>query len=514
MTPTSGQHQSSSIHSMRERNTSRGLLVPHTASNKKGDRLSRSSRTPLAPPSAVIPVEEPKRKKRKYHPELVPSGPELPSHRNNPVAPVPSRSKPRSQLGQQFTRAPETEWDDGIYVGANGHPLFTIPAVPADSEDTPKRNVSLSFAPSYRRNINQFETQTSTDYMRSWLPLIPQYCNIILSREAPPSHDSCSNCLRAPGIWRCQDCTSRRHLCSSCMRDRHGSNPFHRISFWTGTHYKDAWLRDVGLCIYLGHDGEPCPHNLVPAELLSTRQFSPSSIQRSHPPGSNLASYEFTDISMGFEDEDPDDPLVDMGHMPSELDGDPSIYDDYDLEQGPGLGLGNLEKGPEMRGTLPDHSRKNGRARSRAKLPAYDSLGNRILTFVHSNGIHGLGVRFCQCPETRSDDRHLHLLNAGFYPATQTNPSTVFTLSGLDYALIDNLECKTVLNAYSKKLRRLSDENDPGTVPVFLLKPVMLYNCQLISRHSPESLCRVTEDSKTISAPEDINHVWIWPSAT
>ncbi|KAI0286575.1 hypothetical protein BC826DRAFT_883512, partial [Russula brevipes] len=58
--------------------------------------------------------------------------------------------------------------------------------------------------------------------------------------------------------WRCRDCTSRRDLCAACMRDRHGSNPFHRISFWTGTHFQDAWFRDVGLCIYLGHDGEQC----------------------------------------------------------------------------------------------------------------------------------------------------------------------------------------------------------------------------------------------------------------
>jgi len=347
--------------------------------------------------------------------------------------------------------------------------------------------------------------------MHSWLPLIPQYCDIILAREAPPSRETCSNCSQARGIWRCRDCTSRRHLCTSCMRDRHGSNPFHRISFWTGTHYIDAWLRDVGLCIYLGHDGEPCPHNPVPAELLSTQQFSPSGSQRTQPPTSNLVSNEFTDLSMGYEDEDPDDPLVDMGSIP--LDGDPSIDDDYDYEF-PGPGLENLEMGPKVRHTPPDHSRNNGRARSQAKLPAYDCLGNRILTFVHSNGIHGLGVRFCQCPEIHSDDKHLHLLNAGFYPATQTNPSTVFTLSGLDYALIDNLECKTVPHAYSKKLRRLSDENDPGTVPVYLLNPVILYNCQLMVRHPLESLRRVTSDNKTILAPEDINHLWIWPSAT
>jgi hypothetical protein len=105
----------------------------------------------------------------------------------------------------------------------------------------------------------------------------------------------------------------------------------------------------------LGHDGEPCPHNPVSAELLLTQQFSPSSSQSSHPPASNSGLNEFTDISMGFEDEDPDNPPVDMGHMPQEPDGDPSICDNYDFELGPGLGLENLQMGPEMRGTQPDH---------------------------------------------------------------------------------------------------------------------------------------------------------------
>jgi hypothetical protein len=215
-------------------------------------------------------------------------------------------------------------------------------------------------------------------------------------------------------------------------------------------------------------------------------QFTPSNTQNTQPPVSNWALNELGPISMTFNDEDPsndpDDPLVAAAQMPSEYHGHPSDYHDNDYEGGPGLDLddpdGEMSPGPS--GLPTDQSWRNGKAKSQAKLPAYDCLGNRILTFVHSNGIHGLGVRFCQCPETHSDDRHLSLLNAGFYPATQTNPSTVFTISGLDYALIDNLECKTVLNAYSKKLRRLSDENDPGTVPVFLLTPVILYNCQLM----------------------------------
>lgn len=147
MTPTSGNRHPSSLHNVRKENATRGLLVPHTASNKKGDMLSQSSRTPIAPPSAVIPVEEPKRKKRKYHPELVDCGPELPSHPNIPVA-----SQPQFQRGQEFIQVPETEWDEGFYVGENNQPLFTTSAVPAESGDTPKRNVSLSLAHSYTTN--------------------------------------------------------------------------------------------------------------------------------------------------------------------------------------------------------------------------------------------------------------------------------------------------------------------------------------------------------------------------
>jgi hypothetical protein len=141
-----------SSHNVHDPNTGTGLLVPHTAYNKRGDKLSRSSRAPLAPPSNIIPVEEPKRKKRKYHPELVDSSPELPSHLPNPLAPIPSQSQPQSQQGQEYTQAPETEWDDGIYVGANNHPLFNISAVPPDSHDAPRRKVSFSLAHLYKQN--------------------------------------------------------------------------------------------------------------------------------------------------------------------------------------------------------------------------------------------------------------------------------------------------------------------------------------------------------------------------
>jgi len=151
-TLTREKQQSMSSPNVHEANMGAGLLIPHTAYNKKGEKLSSSSRTPLAPPFAVIPVEEPKRKKRKYHPELVNSGLELPLNPRDPLAPTPSQSQPQSRQGEEFPPAPETEWDDGIYIGVNNHPLFDISAVPADSDDLPGRKVRISITCLFRCN--------------------------------------------------------------------------------------------------------------------------------------------------------------------------------------------------------------------------------------------------------------------------------------------------------------------------------------------------------------------------
>jgi hypothetical protein len=126
------------------------------------------------------------------------------------------------------------------------------------------------------------------------------------------------------------------------MRNRHASDPFHRILFWTGTHYKDAWLRDVGLCIYLGHDGEPCPYNPVPDEPLLTNQYTSQANQNAES-----STFQIVDSSVPFQDdEDPDDPLVTLEH--TELDHDNTLSES-DPENIPKLILDNMarEIGPE-----------------------------------------------------------------------------------------------------------------------------------------------------------------------
>jgi hypothetical protein len=49
--------------------------------------------------------------------------------------------------------------------------------------------------------------------------------------------------------------------CTDCCRQQHAILPFHRIQQWTGEFFTPAWLRQVGVVIYLGHGGKPCPKN-------------------------------------------------------------------------------------------------------------------------------------------------------------------------------------------------------------------------------------------------------------
>ncbi|KAJ7159909.1 hypothetical protein C8R43DRAFT_830285, partial [Mycena crocata] len=71
----------------------------------------------------------------------------------------------------------------------------------------------------------------------------------------------------APAIFRCKDCFGDGLLCSTCCVDRHGCNPLHRIEVckWNGMHFEKTSLKDLGLCVQLGHRvGERClePHPL------------------------------------------------------------------------------------------------------------------------------------------------------------------------------------------------------------------------------------------------------------
>ena len=43
-----------------------------------------------------------------------------------------------------------------------------------------------------------------------------------------------------------------------CLRKDHRRTPFHRVAHWNGMYWNDSWLRQAGVIVFLGHNGERC----------------------------------------------------------------------------------------------------------------------------------------------------------------------------------------------------------------------------------------------------------------
>src|SRR3954466_13367528 len=111
--------------------------------------------------------------------------------------------------------------------------------------------------------------------MDEWFGRRDRYLHTILTGESPSNDGICSLCQADSGHWRCKDCLGSRSVCRGCCRETHHKLPFHRIEYWNGNHYEDDWLCNVGVVIYLGHGGDPCPIITPTALLPILEQSSP-----------------------------------------------------------------------------------------------------------------------------------------------------------------------------------------------------------------------------------------------
>lgn len=91
------------------------------------------------------------------------------------------------------------------------------------------------------------------------------------------------------------------------------------------------------------------------------------------------------------------------------------------------------------------------------------------LTVVDSAGIFVHLVKWCGCNGARDQDKHLQLLQHRLFPSTISKPQTAFTFNVLDEFLIDSLECKTSASSFYSKLKRLTNNSFPDTLPVCFL---------------------------------------------
>ena len=94
-----------------------------------------------------------------------------------------------------------------------------------------------------------------------------------------------------------------------------------------------------------------------------------------------------------------------------------------------------------------------------------ETTHSSTLVIVHSSGVFKHKIWWCQCPGLDCD-WHIQLLKAGLFPASIMRPSTAFTFEVLDHFLIDALECKTSAMSFFQKIRRLTDNAFPDSIPV------------------------------------------------
>jgi len=108
-----------------------------------------------------------------------------------------------------------------------------------------------------------------------------------------------------------------------------------------------------------------------------------------------------------------------------------------------------------------------------------DKFGDPVITVIDRSGVHEIKVRWCCC--LNAAERDMQLMAAGLFPATFRNPKTAFTFRVLEEFHLDNLECKTTPSQFFSRLRRLTSDEFPNTVPVGQAK--ISADSRLIGRH-------------------------------
>jgi hypothetical protein len=158
----------------------------------------------------------------------------------------------------------------------------------------------------------------------------------------------------------------------------------------------------VGVEIHLGHNGRPCPSNFGLDSVGSASRVGAGT-------GAGVGIDENADNEEDWDDE-VDEEMEDIGYG------------------------------------LP-------------KLPGQNSC-----VVVDKSGVHRIRIHPCTCSGCPPLD--LQYLDMGLFPATLRRIETAFTFKVLDDFRMDNLECKTAALKYYSKLKRLTSNCFPQSVPV------------------------------------------------
>jgi hypothetical protein len=139
--------------------------------------------------------------------------------------------------------------------------------------------------------------------------------------------------------------------------------------------------------------------------------------------------------------------------------------------------------------------------------PSDTQIGSgKVITFVHTNGFHHLPVYPCQCDQGPPLEEQL--LEMELYPATSTDPSTVFTLSLLNHFHLMRVDSHLSTENYCRILQRQTNFVFPDKTPVRPSALILL----LTSSHLfiPGSETRVGSSLATMEPSHQSQTIWIW----
>ena len=107
--------------------------------------------------------------------------------------------------------------------------------------------------------------------MGQWLEVRARYLHLLLENEGLTREPTCSMCDNPMDV-KCSDCLGGNYFCRNCAIQSHQRTPFHRLARWTGSHFAPLSLYSLGIVLFLGHDGVPCPLT-VEVCIYSLHQF-------------------------------------------------------------------------------------------------------------------------------------------------------------------------------------------------------------------------------------------------
>ncbi|KAH9474184.1 hypothetical protein JR316_0013534 [Psilocybe cubensis] len=310
--------------------------------------------------------------------------------------------------------------------------------------------------------------KSQNDYLREWLPKREIYLGTLIGREAPPPRrdNQCQQCQRLPGCWRCLECFGSQLVCPHCLRQNHQLVPFHRVEKWTGEYFRPGGLWEVGIRLYLGHNGKRCPVQLPLNESTHGTSIGAegyvgngiqSAAENNYWSGTSLAADEYS--RNGTRDAAEVTDTHDIGPTPanndeesftSQLLADPEIPTLFELDDGDDEDINLYE---ELDTSF--HNQPRPRAEDNDGIP--------FKVIIHTSGVHYLPVRTCTCRSAMLP-LDLQYLEMGLFATSFQNIRTLFTLEVLEDFRVTNLECKTSGYQYYQKLRRITSPSFPKQV--------------------------------------------------